>query len=234
MKLFVVPTPVGNREDITLRALRILKEVGAVVAEDTRNTGLLLRHYGISTGMRRYHMHNEHKVVDDLVSEIEGGTSMALVTDAGTPGISDPGFLLIRGCIRKGIPIECLPGATAFVPALVGSGLPCDRFAFEGFLPVKKGRKTKLQTIAESDRTTVFYEAPHRLLRLLSELEELCEPDRPICVAREISKMHENYHRGTAADLLTYFELNPPKGEIAVVLGGRNSTRPNQTDPEGL
>ncbi|MBI1316953.1 16S rRNA (cytidine(1402)-2'-O)-methyltransferase [bacterium] len=230
MKLYVVPTPVGNREDITLRALRLLKEVDLIVAEDTRNTGMLLKHLGVSTPMRRYHMHNEHKVVEGLVDEMAGGLSVALVSDAGTPGISDPGFLLVRACLKRGVPVECLPGATAFVPALVASGFPCDRFVFEGFLPLKKGRKTRLIELAESDRTVVLYEAPHRLLRLLDELTGICGPDRKACVAREISKVYEQFHRGTLAELSAYFTDQPPRGELVVLLGARSAKEENQTE----
>lgn len=217
-KLYIVPTPIGNREDITLRALRILKEADLILAEDTRTTGSLLKHYEISNKLRAFHIHNEHKVVDQIVEEIQTLTSVAIVSDAGTPAISDPGFLLARACIKKNIEVTCLPGPSAIIPAVVGSGFPCDRFVFEGFLPHKKGRQTKWEELAEEKRTIVLYESPHRIVKALREMTEYLTADRAICVAREISKIHETFHRGTAQELLTYFEENKPKGEIVVVI----------------
>lgn len=218
--LYVIPTPVGNLEDMTFRSVRLLKEVELILAEDTRTTGFLLKHYNISTPMRAHHMHNEHKIVQTLVDELAGGRTMALVTDAGTPGISDPGFLLIREAAARGIEIQCLPGATAFVPALVNSGLPCDRFSFEGFLPPKKGRQTKLQVLAEEKRTFILYESPHKLVRTLGDLIEHLGPDRPASISREISKKFEETVRGSLSEILTHFEQNPPKGEFVMVVGG--------------
>lgn len=217
-KLFVVPTPIGNLEDITLRALHILKEVDFILAEDTRTTGQLLKHYDISKPLRSYHIHNEHKIVDQLLQEIKVCESVALVSDAGTPSISDPGFLLVRACIENGIEVSCLPGPSAIIPAIVGSGFPMDRFVFEGFLPHKKGRQTKWKEIAENKDTVVIYESPYRLMKALNEIDEYLSEDRQICVAREISKMYETFHRGTAKELLAYFEQHPPKGEIVIVI----------------
>lgn len=220
-KLYVVPTPIGNLEDITLRALRILKEVDFILAEDTRTTGLLLKHYEISKPLKSFHIHNEHKVVDRMVEEIKISNGVAIVSDAGTPSISDPGFLLIRACIENDIEVTCLPGASAIIPAIVGSGFPCDNFVFEGFLPHKKGRQTMWKQIAEEKRSVVLYESPHRIIKALREMTEHLEEDRKVCVAREISKLHETFHRGTAAELLEYFEENPPKGEIVVVISAK-------------
>lgn len=218
--LFVVPTPVGNLEDMTFRSVRILKEVELILAEDTRTTGFLLKHYGIETPMRSHHMHNEHKIVETLAAELASGRTMALVTDAGTPGISDPGFLLIREAAKLGVEIQCLPGATAFVPALVNSGLPCDRFAFEGFLPPKKGRQTKLNGLVEETRTMVFYESPHKLVKTLGDFVTYFGPNRPCTVSREISKKFEETLRGTTQELHDHFQTTAPKGEFVVVLGG--------------
>ncbi len=219
-KLYIVPTPIGNLEDITLRALRVLKEVDVVLAEDTRTSSVLLRHYDIHTPLRAHHRNNEHKSVDGIVQEIESGKEMALISDAGTPGISDPGFMLARACREAGIDVECLPGPTAFVPAMVASGLPCDRFVFEGFLPLKKGRATRLQQLAADPRTVVIYESPLRLPRTLRQLAEVFGPDRQAAVAREISKLHEENRRDTLQNLAQHYEQNKPKGEIVIVIEG--------------
>ena len=219
-KLYIVPTPIGNLEDITLRALRVLKEVDVVLAEDTRTSSVLLRHYDIHTPLRAHHRNNEHKSVDGIVQEIESGKEMALISDAGTPGISDPGFMLARACREAGIDVECLPGPTAFVPAMVASGLPCDRFVFEGFLPLKKGRATRLQQLAADPRTVVIYESPLRLPRTLRQLAEVFGPDRQAAVACEISKLHEENRRDTLQNLAQHYEQNKPKGEIVIVIEG--------------
>lgn len=219
-RLYIVPTPIGNLEDITLRALRVLKEVDVVLAEDTRTSSVLLRHYDIHTPLRAHHRNNEHKSVNGIVQEIEGGKEMALISDAGTPGISDPGFMLARACREAGIDVECLPGPTAFVPAMVASGLPCDRFVFEGFLPLKKGRATRLQQLAADPRTVVIYESPLRLPRTLRQLAEVFGPDRQAAVAREISKLHEENRRDTLQNLAQHYEQNKPKGEIVIVIEG--------------
>lgn len=219
-RLYIVPTPIGNLEDITLRALRVLKEVDVVLAEDTRTSSVLLRHYDIHTPLRAHHRNNEHKSVDGIVQEIESGKEMALISDAGTPGISDPGFMLARACRDAGIDVECLPGPTAFVPAMVASGLPCDRFVFEGFLPLKKGRATRLQQLAADPRTVVIYESPLRLPRTLRQLAEVFGPDRQAAVAREISKLHEENRRDTLQNLAQHYEQNKPKGEIVIVIEG--------------
>ena len=222
MKLYLVPTPIGNLEDITLRALRILREeVDVILAEDTRTSGNLLRHYSISKPMSAFHINNEHKVVTSLAERIVAGERMALVTDAGTPGISDPGFLLVRECRRRGIEVECLPGPTAFVPALVNSGLPCDKFCFEGFLPQKKGRSTRLQQLAEEPRTMIFYESPMRLLKTLQQLAEAFGNEREASVSREISKVHNSTHNGTLKELVDYFTATAPRGEIVIVVEGK-------------
>ena len=222
-KLYIVPTPIGNLEDMTFRAVRILKEVDVILAEDTRVTGKLLSHYGIEKKMMPHHQHNEHKTVEYIAGMIANGMSVALVTDAGTPGISDPGFMLVRECLRQNLEVECLPGATAFVPALVNSGLPIDRFLFEGFLPHKKGRQTKLKWLAVQPYTTVLYESPHRLLKTLEQLAEFFGPDRQVSVARELSKMYEENIRGTVVDVFGYFSQKPIKGEIVIVIEGFNS-----------
>jgi 16S rRNA (cytidine1402-2'-O)-methyltransferase len=218
--LYLVPTPIGNLEDITLRALRILKEVSAVLAEDTRTSRRLLDHYGISTPLRAFHTHNEHAVVERIADELAAGATLALISDAGTPGISDPGFLLARACQRRGIRVECLPGATAFVPALVASGLPADSFHFDGFLPHKKGRQTRLKYLAALDCTFILYESPFRLVKCLEELATFCGPERRACVAREISKLHEEVKVGTLAELKQWFEQKGAKGEIVLVVEG--------------
>ncbi|MEX0997118.1 MAG: 16S rRNA (cytidine(1402)-2'-O)-methyltransferase [Flavobacteriaceae bacterium] len=220
-KLYLVPTPIGNLEDITLRAIRVLKEVDLILAEDTRTSGKLLKHFEIGTQMHSHHMHNEHKTVENIVNQIKAGKSIALISDAGTPAISDPGFLLARACIEAGIEVDCLPGATAFVPALVNSGLPNDKFVFEGFLPVKKGRQTRLLALAEETRTMVFYESPHKLLKTLNNFAEYFGEDRKISVSREISKLHEETIRGSVKEVLEHYTSKPPKGEIVVVVAGK-------------
>lgn len=221
-KLYIVPTPIGNLEDITLRAIRILKEVDLILAEDTRTSGKLLQHLEVATPMQSHHMHNEHKTVASIVQRIEGGSSIALISDAGTPAISDPGFLLTRACVEAGVEVECLPGATAFVPALVNSGLPNDKFVFEGFLPVKKGRQTRLTQLAEEPRTMIFYESPHKLLKTLTNFVEYFGADRPVSVSRELTKMYEETVRGTAEEVLKHYTVKPPKGEIVIVVGGKS------------
>jgi 16S rRNA (cytidine1402-2'-O)-methyltransferase len=220
-KLFIVPTPIGNLEDITFRAIKVLKEVTLILAEDTRTSKKLLQHYEIITPMQSHHMHNEHKTVDGILQRLKSGEQIALISDAGTPAISDPGFLLCRASIEHGIEIECLPGATAFVPALVISGLPNDRFVFEGFLPLKKGRQTRLGVLAEEPRTMVFYESPHKLLKTLTQFVTYFGPDRPISVSRELTKMYEETLRGTTSELLSHFERVPPKGEFVIVVSGK-------------
>lgn len=219
-KLFVVPTPVGNLEDITFRALRVLKEANLVLAEDTRTTSVLFKHFEITTPMASHHKFNEHASVARIADRIEAGETVALVSDAGTPAISDPGFLLVRECVKRGITVECLPGATAFVPALVDSALPADRFCFEGFLPQKKGRQTKINALATEERTIILYESPFRLVKTLAALSEAFGPDRYASVSREISKMFEQTVRGTLQYLVEYFTENTPKGEIVIVVAG--------------
>ena len=220
-KLYIVPTPVGNMEDMTFRALKVLKEVDYILAEDTRTSGKLLKHYEIQTPMRSHHKFNEHQTSDAIAERIEAGDVVALISDAGTPGISDPGFMLSRACRRRGVEVECLPGATAFVPALVASGLPCDRFVFEGFLPVKKGRQTRLAELAEDPRSVIIYESPLRLARTLRQLAEVFGADRPAAVCREISKMHETINRDTLGALAEFYELNQAKGEIVIIVEGK-------------
>ena len=220
-KLFIVPTPIGNLEDITLRAIRVLKEVDLILAEDTRNSGKLLRHYGIETPMQSHHMHNEHQTADGIVARLLAGELMALISDAGTPSISDPGFLLTRKCIEAGVAVDCLPGPTAFVPALVNSGLPSDKFVFEGFLPVKKGRQTRLKELATETRTMIFYESPHKVVKTLNQFLEYFGPDRPVSISRELSKLYEETVRGTLTEVLDHFLANPPRGELVVVVGGK-------------
>ena len=220
-KLFLVPTPIGNLEDMTFRAIRVLKEVDYILAEDTRNSGKLLKHFEINTPMHSHHMHNEHKTVETIVRRIQGGETFALISDAGTPAISDPGFLLTRACVQAGIEVDCLPGATAFVPALVNSGFPNDKFVFEGFLPVKKGRQTRLKLLAEEDRTIIFYESPHKLIKSLAQFVEYFGENRLVSVSREITKLHEETIRGTAKEVLEYYTNKPPKGEIVVVVQGK-------------
>ncbi len=220
-KLYIVPTPIGNLEDITLRAIKVLKEVDFILAEDTRTSGKLLKHYEISTHMQSHHMHNEHKTVASLIQRLQNGETIALISDAGTPAISDPGFLLTRACIENNIDIECLPGATAFVPALVNSGLPNDKFVFEGFLPVKKGRQTRLKLLAEGSRTMIFYESPHKLIKTLIHFCEYLGEDRQVSVSRELTKLYEETIRGTAKEVLEHYTNKPPKGEIVIVVGGK-------------
>ena len=221
MKLYLVPTPIGNLEDITLRAINILKSVNLILAEDTRTSGHLLKHLEISKPMQSYHIHNEHQTISRLTDRLLKGETMALISDAGTPAISDPGFLLVRECIRQNIAVECLPGPTAFVPALVNSGLPSDRFTFEGFLPHKKGRQTRLKELAEETRTMVFYESPHRLLKSLEQFAEYFGADRQASVSRELTKLYEENVRGTLQEIITYFAEKSIKGEIVIVVGGK-------------
>lgn len=218
-KLTLVPTPIGNLEDITLRALNTLKRVRLILAEDTRTTGILLSHYGIKCPLLSHHMHNEHKTLETMLRRIEAEEDVALVSDAGTPAISDPGFLLVRECIRRGIEVECLPGATAFVPALVSSGLPADRFVFEGFLPQKKGRQTRLKALASEERTLILYESPHRLLKTLTQFAELKGELCPAVAARELSKLHEEVVRGTLTELIQHFTQTTPRGEFVLLIG---------------
>ena len=220
-KLYLVPTPIGNLEDMTFRAIKVLKEVDFILAEDTRTSGKLLKHYEIATQMHSHHMHNEHKSVNGVVQRIQNGETCALISDAGTPAISDPGFLLTRACIQNNIEVDCLPGATAFVPALVNSGFPNDRFIFEGFLPVKKGRQTRLLELAEETRTMIFYESPHKLLKTLAHFAEYFDSDRLISVSRELTKLFEETQRGTATEVHAYYTNKPPKGEIVIVVAGK-------------
>ena len=221
-KLFIVPTPIGNLEDMSFRAIRVLKEVDLILAEDTRTSGKLLKHYEISTHMHSHHMHNEHKTIENLIKRLQAGEKIALISDAGTPAISDPGFLLTRACIENNIEVDCLPGATAFVPAIVNSGLPNDRFVFEGFLPEKKGRQTRFLALTEENRTMIFYIAPHKLTKTLTEFIHYFGPDRSISISRELSKLHEETIRGTATEVLKHFEIKAPKGEIVAVVAGKN------------
>ena len=220
-KLYLVPTPIGNLDDMTFRAVKVLKEVDLILAEDTRNSGKLLKHFEINTPMHSHHMHNEHKTVEGVVQQIKNGKTIALISDAGTPAISDPGFLLTRACVEAGIEVDCLPGATAFVPALVNSGFPNDKFVFEGFLPVKKGRQTRLQLLAEETRTLIFYESPHKLVKTLGQFVEYFGAERPVSVSREITKLHEETVRGTVSEVLQHYETKPPRGEIVVVVAGK-------------
>ena len=228
MKLYIVPTPVGNLEDMTFRAVRVLKEADLILAEDTRTSSVLRTHYGITTPMHSHHKFNEHQTVDSVVRQIQAGTVTALISDAGTPAISDPGFLLVRACVEQGIEVECLPGATAFVPALVDSGLPNDRFCFEGFLPQKKGRQTRLRALAEHTCTMVLYESPYRVAKTLTQLSEYLGSDRQASVSREISKVHEETVRGTLAELATHFTTHPPRGEFVIVVAGKSE----KSDPK--
>lgn len=221
-KLYIIPTPIGNLDDITRRAEKVLGQIDILLAEDTRKTGILLKHLGLNVKMQSYHAFNEHKSLEGLIEKIQTGTVMGLVSDAGTPAVSDPGFLLVRECIRNDIPVECLPGATAFVPALVNSGLPSDRFCFEGFLPVKKGRKTRLESLREETRTMVFYESPHKLMKTLTDLMDILGADRPASVSREISKIHEETVRGSLQEIINYYQTHTLKGEISLVVAGKN------------
>lgn len=218
--LYIVPTPVGNMEDMTLRAIRILKEADLILAEDTRTSAVLMQHFDIHTPLLSHHKYNEHETATEFVERLKGGATIALVSDAGTPGISDPGFLLVRESIKAGIEVQTLPGATAFVPALVSSGLPCDRFVFEGFLPTKKGRHTRLETLRDETRTAIIYESPRRLVRTLEEFAEVFGEERQVCVSREISKLHEEHVRGSIAEVTEHFRQNTPLGEIVMLLGG--------------
>lgn len=220
-KLFLVPTPIGNLNDMTFRAIQTLNEVDLILAEDTRTSGKLLKHFDISTQMQSYHMHNEHKMLDRFINRLKSGETIALISDAGTPAISDPGFLLTRACIQNDITIECLPGATAFVPALVNSGLPNDKFIFEGFLPVKKGRQTRLTFLAEETRTMIFYESPHKLLKTLNHFAEYFGEERAISVSRELTKLYEETIRGSVKELIVHFENKAPKGEFVVIVSGK-------------
>ena len=219
-KLYIVPTPIGNLKDITFRAIEVLKEVDLILAEDTRTSGKLLKHFEINTPSQSHHMHNEHKTVNAIIQKLNSGMTIALISDAGTPAISDPGFLLTRSCIENNIEVECLPGATAFVPALVNSGLPNDKFVFEGFLPVKKGRQTRLQLLAEETRTMIFYESPHKLLKTLGHFCEYFGEDRQVSVSRELTKLYEETIRGAAKEVLEHYTNKPPKGEIVIVVSG--------------
>ena len=222
-KLYVVPTPVGNMEDMTFRAIRVLKEADLILAEDTRTSGILFKHYEIKNAMQSHHKFNEHQTVESIVNRIKGGQTVALISDAGTPGISDPGFLVVRECIRNGIEVQCLPGATAFVPALVSSGLPDERFCFEGFLPQKKGRMTRLNALKEETRTMIFYESPYRLVKTLTQFAEIFGAERPVSVCREISKIHEESVRGTLQEVIAHFIETEPRGEIVIILGGKEN-----------
>ena len=222
-KLYVVPTPVGNLEDMTFRAIRILKEADLILAEDTRTSGILLKHFEIKNAMQSHHKFNEHKTVESVVNRLKAGETVALISDAGTPGISDPGFLVVRECVRNGIEVQCLPGATAFVPALVSSGLPDERFCFEGFLPQKKGRMTRLTALQEETRTMIFYESPYRLVKTLTQFMEFFGPERPVSVCREISEVHEESVRGTLQEVVAHFTEVEPRGEIVIVLGGKEN-----------
>jgi 16S rRNA (cytidine1402-2'-O)-methyltransferase len=225
--LYLVPTPIGNLDDITLRAIKILQTADVILAEDTRTSGVLLRHLGISKPLQSYHIFNEHQTVQRVVEQVKSGKTLALISDAGTPGISDPGFLLVRECIRQGVRVECLPGPTAFVPALVNSGLPNDRFTFEGFLPHKKGRQTRLSQLVAEERTMIFYESPHRLLKTLGQFAEVLGADRPASVSRELTKLFEETARGSLSELIAYFAEKPIKGEIVICVQGCDAAKPD-------
>jgi 16S rRNA (cytidine1402-2'-O)-methyltransferase len=224
-KLYIVPTPIGNLEDITLRAIRVLKEADLILAEDTRTSGKLLHHLEVKTQMQSHHMHNEHKTVEAIIRRLKAGETIALISDAGTPAISDPGFLLTRACVENNIEVDCLPGATAFVPALVNSGLPNDKFVFEGFLPVKKGRQTRLTFLADESRTMIYYESPHKLLKTLGNFVEYFGRDRQVSVSRELTKLYEETIRGTAEEVLKHYTDKPPKGEIVIVVAGKSKEK---------
>ncbi|MDG1022958.1 MAG: 16S rRNA (cytidine(1402)-2'-O)-methyltransferase [Flavobacteriaceae bacterium] len=221
--IYLIPTPIGNLEDITLRAIRLLNEVDLILAEDTRVSSKLLKHFEIDTPYQSFHMHNEHKKVQSVLNQLKGGKSIALISDAGTPGISDPGFLMVRGALKEGVEVQCLPGPTALIPALVQSGIPCDRFIFEGFLPPKKGRQTRLEQMAQEERTQVFYESPHKLLKTLDQLRIHFGADRSLAVVREISKLYESTFRGTIEEGLQFFQSHPPKGEFVIVVAGKKN-----------
>ena len=227
--LYIVPTPVGNMEDMTFRAIRILKEADLILAEDTRTSGILLKHYEIKNTLLSHHKFNEHGTSAGIVNRLLAGENVALISDAGTPGICDPGFFLVREAVRAGVEVQCLPGATAFVPALVASGLPCDRFAFEGFLPQKKGRQTKLQSLVNEERTMIFYESPYRLLKTLQQFAEVYGEERQVSVCREISKIHEESVRGSLAEVIAHFKEKEPKGEIVIILAGCESKKEHQS-----
>jgi len=229
-KLFIVPTPIGNLEDMTFRAIKVLKEVDLILAEDTRTSAKLMKHFEIATPMMSHHMHNEHQTVDTVIQKIQSGQTIALISDAGTPAISDPGFLLTRACVEQQIEVECLPGATAFVPALVNSGLPNDKFVFEGFLPDKKGRQTRFLFLKEEVRTMIFYVSPHKLVKTLQEFKTYFGEDRQICVSRELSKLHEENVRGTVEEVLKHFETKAPKGEIVVIVAGKTKEKKAKKD----
>lgn len=229
-KLYMVPTPVGNLDDMTMRAVKVLNDVALILAEDTRTSAVLMKHYGIATPMRSHHKFNEHETTAAVIERLEAGDDIALITDAGTPGISDPGFMLSRECRRNGIVVETLPGPTAFVPALVNSGLPCDRFVFEGFLPVKKGRATRLEALAQEPRTMIFYESPNRLVKTLQQLAEAFGGDREASVCREISKLHDTTHHGTLSELFEHFSHEAPRGEIVIVVAGKESEAHTKVD----
>lgn len=224
-KLFIVPTPIGNLADITLRALDVLKTVNLILAEDTRTSSNLLKHYGIATPLKSHHKFNEHQTVDYIASRIEAGESVALISDAGTPGISDPGFLLVRTCVERGIEVECLPGATALIPALVQSGFPCDRFIFEGFLPQKKGRNKRLEALKDEERTIILYESPFRIVKLLEQMLPIFGADRQVCIARELTKLHEENFHGSLAQAMEHFSSKAPKGEFVVVVKGKTNNK---------
>lgn len=224
-KLYIVPTPIGNLEDMTFRAIRILQEADLILAEDTRTSGKLLKHYQIGTHMHSHHMHNEHKTIENIIARLKGGETIALISDAGTPAISDPGFLISRACIENDIPIECLPGATAFVPALVNSGLPNDRFIFEGFLPEKKGRQTRFLALAEETRTMIIYVSPHKLMKTLAEFKTYFGAERQMCVSRELSKLHEENYRGSVDEVIAHYEAKPAKGEIVITVAGKSNKK---------
>ncbi len=232
MRLYLIPSPIGNLGDITYRAVEVLRQVDVVLCEDTRTSSVLMRHYNIQKPLTPYHQHNEHKVLPHLIEQLAAGKTFALITDAGTPGISDPGFLLVRECNRHNIAVECLPGATAFVPALVQSGIPSNRFVFEGFLPLKKGRQTMLKTLAEEERTIILYESPHRLLKTLTELATYFGVERQAAVCRELTKMFEETNKNTLADLAVHYEKHPPKGEIVIVIEGKDGSHRSQKEEE--
>jgi len=221
--LYLVPTPIGNLDDMTIRALEVLKSVDVILAEDTRTSGVLLKHYEIGNVLKSYHIHNEHQQTERIIDELKSGKKMALISDAGTPAISDPGFLLVRECLANDVRVECLPGATAFVPALVSSGLPNDKFVFEGFLPVKKGRQTRLEFLTHEDRTMIFYESPHRLLKTLNQFKEYFGEDRQVSVSRELTKLFEETKNGSISEVIEYFSTGKIKGEIVIVVGGKPS-----------
>ncbi len=220
--LYIVPTPIGNLSDMTYRAVEVLKSVNLILAEDTRTSGKLLKHFQIENRLQSHHLHNEHKMVDTIVNRIKSGESVALISDAGTPAISDPGFLLVRACVKAQIKVETLPGATAFVPALVNSGLPCDRFFFQGFLPPKKGRQSKIKALSTLEHTFILYESPYKLVKTLTQLSEVCGENRQASISREISKLYEETVRGTLSELITHFKENEPKGEFVIVVEGKN------------